>query len=87
MYPMTMKTTFDLPEALVSDVKRIAKARGTTARDLVQQALTRVVAEDATATPFTLRDMSVSGAGMTPEFANAKWSDILDESYSYRGLE
>lgn len=55
-----MKTTFDLPETLVADVKRIARARGTTSRELVRQALTRLVDEDSTQPkPFKLRDMSV----------------------------
>ena len=80
---MTMKTTFDLPESLVHDVKRIAKQRGTTARDIVQQALIQVVRDDA-APAFTLRDASVDGAGLTPEFADATWSEILDASYGDR---
>lgn len=58
---MPVKTTFDLPETLVADVKRIARARGTTSRELVRQALTRLVDEDtAQPKPFKLRDMSVN---------------------------
>jgi hypothetical protein len=56
-----MKTTFDLPESLVGDVKRIARARGTTARALVQQALTRIVTEDGAVVPYSLPELSVSG--------------------------
>lgn len=57
---MPMKTTFDLPETLVAEVKRIARTRGTTARELVRQALTRLVDEDAAGPkPFKLRDMSM----------------------------
>jgi metal-responsive CopG/Arc/MetJ family transcriptional regulator len=58
---MVMKTTFDLPETLVQEVKRIAKSRGTTAREIVRQALVRVVAEEDDWKPFVLRDMSVPG--------------------------
>ena len=39
-----MKTTFDLPEALVRDLKKLARERGTTARAIVQQALARTIA-------------------------------------------
>lgn len=56
-----MKTTFDLPETLVDDVKRIAKARGTTAKELVREALVRVVEEDDQRHPFELRDLSQRG--------------------------
>lgn len=58
-----MKTTFELPEGLVHDVKRIARERGTTAREIVQQALARVVDEHEAIEPFTLKDLSVSGWG------------------------
>ena len=58
---MPVKTTFDLPETLVADVKRIARARGTTSRELVRQALARIVDEDSVEPkPFKLRDMSVN---------------------------
>jgi len=64
-----VKTTFDLPESLVHDVKRIAKSRGTTAREIVRQALLRVVDEDGQGEPFVLRDMSVPG-----------WHDLVANS-------
>lgn len=66
---MTMKTTFDLPEGLVQDVKRIARQRGTTAREIVQQALARVIDEDEAVTSFTLEDRSVQGWGSRTERA------------------
>lgn len=75
------KTTFDLPESLLRDIKRIAKQRGTTARDLVQQALTQVVRENDTAVPFTLRDLSVSGFGLSPEFESASSRELRDAAY------
>jgi len=56
-----MKTTFDLPETLVQEVKRIAKVRGTTAKEIVREALLRDVDEDAARQPFVLRDLSQPG--------------------------
>lgn len=81
---MDMKTTFDLPEALVADVKRIAKERGVTAREIVTQALTRVV-EEQSPKPFKLKDGSFKGGqGLAPEWANATWAEILEDSYGDR---
>ena len=75
-----MKTTFDLPETLVADVKRIARARGTTARELVRQALTRLVDEDSTpAQPFKLRDMSVN-IGWPADLDDAGLNRLIRES-------
>jgi len=80
---MTMKTTFDLPESLVRDVKRIAKDRGTTAREIVQQALTKAVEDADAQKPFTLRDSSVPG-WLAPEFAYTSFQELLEESYGDR---
>lgn len=66
---MTMKTTFDLPEGLVRDVKRLARERGTTAREIVQQALVRVVEENEAIEQFTLNDLSVQGWSSRTELA------------------
>jgi len=56
-----MKTTFDLPETLVQEIKRIAKVRGTTAKEIVREALVRVVDEHTDREPFVLRDLSQPG--------------------------
>ena len=76
---MPVKTTFDLPETLVADVKRIARARGTTSRELVRQSLTRLVDEDsAPSKPFRLRDMSVTG--WNPDVTPAELNRLILES-------
>jgi metal-responsive CopG/Arc/MetJ family transcriptional regulator len=77
---MAVKTTFDLPETLVADVKRIARARGTTSRELVRQALIRLVDEDSTpAKPFKLRDMSVT-IGWPADLDDAELNRLIRES-------
>ena len=64
---MSMKTTFDIPEPLVKEIKRIARERGVTARAIVQQALTRVVEESGSEGRFRLPDAGVAGwAEMAP---------------------
>jgi hypothetical protein len=78
---MAMKTTFDLPETLVTDVKRIARARGTTSRELVREALMRLVVEDEATPrkPFKLRDMSVK-VGWPEGLDNAELNRLIRES-------
>ena len=83
---MSMKTTFDLPEALIADVKRVAKERGQTAREYVQQALVAALKEEQTPRePFKLEDLSFKGGqGLSAEFAGATWEEILEASYGDR---
>lgn len=56
-----METTFDLPDSLVEDVMRVAKARGTTSNDLVREALVSLVVEADQPHPFVLTDLSQRG--------------------------
>ena len=80
-----MKTTFDLPEALLRDVQRLARARGTTAKSLVEQALLRLLQDEQTgAAAFTLCAAAVNGEGLTSEFADASWDDIRAATYGLR---
>ncbi len=83
---MPMKTTFDLPEALVRDLKKLARERGTTARAIVQQALTRAIAEQEQLPSFVLEDASVDGwQSMQPEFHGLPLHDLVLASYGERG--
>lgn len=83
---MIMKTTFDLPENLVQDVKRLARERGTTARAIVQQALMRVVDEQETSEPFLLRDVSVPGwAEFLTNADGLTLTDAIRETYEDTG--
>jgi hypothetical protein len=83
MYRMAMKTTYDLPESLVREINRIARERGIPARELVQQAITNIIVEDADVKPFVLRDMSVPG-WPTTVFAEISFSDMVEVSYGDR---
>lgn len=77
-----MKTTFDLPSQLVEDIKALARARGTTARTIVQQALMRELAEDREAPSFALADKSVEGwSSMSEEFRGRSLHDLVLHSY------
>ena len=75
-----MKTSFDISEPLLREVKALARQRGVTTRSLVEQALAKLIAEAKQPGRFILPDLSVPG-GLTPEFADAPWEVIRDEIY------
>lgn len=75
-----MKTSFDISEPLLREVKQLAKQRGTTTKSLVEQALVKLLAEAETHQGYVLADLSVPG-GFTAEFQHATWGQLRDEIY------
>lgn len=80
-----MKTTVDLPEALVRRAKEAAARRGTTLRALVEAGLRSVLRERKRGQRFELRDARVSGRGISSEFDGAGWDRIRDAAYEGHG--
>lgn len=80
-----MKTTIELPEALFEKAKRQARARKTTLKALIEQGLRMVLAEKHGGPAFKLRDASVDGKGLAPEFRDAKWDLLRDTIYKGEG--
>jgi hypothetical protein len=77
-----MKTTVDIADPLLEEAKALARRRGTTLRDVIEEGLREVLAKGpATAGAFRLRDASVDGDGLTAEFRDRPWSDLLDAAY------
>jgi hypothetical protein len=76
-----MKTTIDLPDSLLEEARRVAAARSTTVRALVEAGLRREVRERSRAARFRLRDASFGGAGLRPELADASWETIRELAY------
>lgn len=79
-----MKTTIELPDALLSAAKALAAERGTTLRAMVEEGLRRVLQEEERRA-FCLRDASFEGRGLQPEFLDAGWDDLRRATYSGRG--
>jgi hypothetical protein len=77
-----MKTSFDISEPLLREVKALAKQRGVPTRSLVEQALSKLLDEARQPGTFTLRDSSFGSGGMTAEFEHATWDQIRDEIYA-----
>ena len=76
-----MKTSFDISEPQLHEVKALAKRRGVTTRSLVEQALMKLLDEARQPTGFTLRDGSFGEGGLTPEFEHATWDQIREAIY------
>lgn len=77
------KTTIDIPANLLSEAKEVAARDGTTLRALVESGLRTVIDRRLRGREarFRLRDASVGGNGLQPEFRGADWDRIRDAAY------
>jgi Arc/MetJ family transcription regulator len=76
-----MKTTVHITDALLKEAQTIAARDGTTLKELVDEGLRKVIKERKEAKPFKLEDGSVHGEGLSPEFRDATFEEILAASY------
>ncbi|MES2229271.1 MAG: type II toxin-antitoxin system VapB family antitoxin [Pseudomonadota bacterium] len=81
-----MKTTLEIQDPLLEQVRKIAARDGETLRSLVEQGLRKVVAErTAKAKPFKLRDGSVGTPGVQSEYETLSWEEKRALMYEGRG--
>jgi hypothetical protein len=80
-----MKTTIEIADPVLAEAKAVAVREGTTLREIVESALRRELAARAAREPFVLRDASVDGHGLAPEFRDKSMQEIVDASYEGRG--
>jgi hypothetical protein len=80
-----MKTTVEISDSLLREVRKLATREGVTLRTLVERGLHRVVAETKHGAPFKLRRASFNGKGRRPEFREAPWEKLRDLVYEDRG--
>jgi len=80
-----MKTTVEIPDPLLKEVRSLAAREHTTVRALVEEGLRRITGGRRRAKPFKLRKVSFRGEGLQPEMAGASWQQIRDEAYKGRG--
>ncbi|MEO0592811.1 MAG: DUF2191 domain-containing protein [Myxococcota bacterium] len=79
-----MKTTVDIADPLLAKDKRVAEARKTTLRALIEEGLAEVVKKRTYR--FELRDASFDGGGwLRDEFSDSEWPSILNASYEDHG--
>ncbi len=80
-----MKTTIELPDKLVQQARRVARAEGATLRALVEEGLQHALRVRRQRKPRTLDFPSFGGGGLTEAFHDAPWDKIRDEIYRGRG--
>ncbi len=81
-----MKTTVQIPDALLAEIQQIATKNKTTLRALMQEGLQHVVERERTKKkPFTLKDCSVGPKKVNEELVGRQWEDIVDLIYGDRG--
>jgi len=80
-----MRTTIDVSDALLEAARELADARGTTLRAVFEEGLRAVLAADEETADFTLRDASVDGRGLKPDFQGAGWAEVRSAAYEGRG--
>lgn len=80
-----MKTTVEISDPLLHEVRDLAAREGVTLRTLVERGLRRVVAETRPGTPFRLRRASFRGRGLQAELDDASWENLRDLAYEGRG--
>lgn len=79
-----MKTTVELPDALLREAQELARAEGQTLRSLLEDGLRTVIERRRTEARFRLPDASVDGNGLRPEFRAAGWDEIRSAVYGDR---
>ncbi len=80
-----MKTTVEISDSLLREVRKIAAREGVTLREMVERGLHRVVSETEDGAPFKLRRASFKGKGLKDEFREAEWQTLRDLVYKDRG--
>ena len=80
-----MKTTVEIPDPLMTQLRERARAEGTTIRALLETVLRRWLEEQGTPAPFRLADRRFGEGGLRPEFAGAGWEAIREATYEGRG--
>jgi hypothetical protein len=81
-----MKTTVEIPDALLAKAQEIAAREKTTLRALVQEGLTKVVEQDQKKQkPYKLPDCSVGKKGQPWGLEGKSWEEIRAIVYEGRG--
>lgn len=80
-----MKTTVEISDALLAEVRKLARRENTTLRALIEAGLRSVLRERRERGAFRLRDASFRGQGLQPEFEAEDWAGIRDAAYGDRG--
>ncbi len=76
-----MKTTVEISDVLLCEVRKLAACKGVTLRALIERGLHRVLAEAGQGAVFKLRRASFKGKGLRSELRHASWEKVCHLSY------
>ncbi len=76
-----MKTTIDISEHLLLQAKALARAEGTTLKNLTEEGLELVLTKHASREGRQARPVVCGGKGLSAAFQGKSWSEIRDEIY------
>lgn len=82
---LCMKTTVEISDTLLEEVKKVAAQEHTTVRALVEEGLRQVVATRQQRPSFRLRRASFGGQGLKPDVQEGSWQLIRALAYEGRG--
>ena len=80
-----MKTTVEISDPLLREVRELAAREGVTLRMLIERGLHRVVSQKEREAPFKLRRASFKGRGLQTDLREASWETLRDLAYEDRG--
>jgi Arc/MetJ family transcription regulator len=80
-----MKTTIEIPDRLLAEVRALAASRKTTMKAVVEEALRQAFEQRNRKPGFKLRKASFRGRGLHPDMAEGSWSRIRDLIYEGHG--
>lgn len=80
-----MKTTIEISDGLLRQVKALAQREGTTVRALVEAGLRALLKEQRERPKFRLREASFEGQGLTDSARAETWENLRDTIYEGRG--
>jgi CRISPR/Cas system-associated protein Csm6 len=80
-----MKTTIQIPDSLLEEVRKLAQREHTTMKVIVEMGLRRIVSERKRRSRFRLRKATFKGKGLQPHLAGGSWDQIRELSYKGRG--
>ena len=79
-----MKTTVEIPDALLERARRQARRSGQPVRALIEEGLRMVLEAEAASTRYELPDRSVGEQGAPNPLEAFSWQDLRDEIYGRR---
>ncbi len=80
-----MKTTVDIPHALLDEAKKLAAKHRTTVKALIEEGLHHVIGEHRRSKGFRLRKKTFKGKGLQSQMEGASWEAIREKAYEGRG--